>query len=504
LAAVLGVDSTDTVGEAATMKWGDLLSRVKRHPRPAPAAQDISPSPAGIDYLMARASRTGPTDRPTTDAGRVRNERADANPLAEAISWETCLAAAEQAQERADWPEAEILWRTMRSRFPHIWFSYTGEAAASAALGRPDDARRLLAEATVRFPREHAIPAALGRLAMSLADWPAAEQHWRTALTFQVRPWWIYTELARAHERQGRLADAEAALLDGQADDPNEVSLFINHARLAWERHDWAAAVARWAEARRRFPLSEQLSSGLYQAVMRLAEWDPVAADRACQELGLASADAAPEDDRRALVLQFESLGGTGPAGGCEFGGVQREYGAEPLGLFRWATVSPASLIACLERRFEGIGDADSTTLFLHDDLWEIGDTTYGTSMHSFVSSKDVPSDRMLVLARNRMRYLKDKLIADLEEAAKIFVLKVQTHVTAAETEALSRALRSYGPGRLLCVCPADPAHSAGGIEPAAPGVFVGYLDFSGLLDVAPRRAEWEALCRKMLNLSSA
>ncbi len=306
-------------------------------------------------------------------------------------------------------------------------------------------------------------------------------------------------------ERLGRLTEAEAILLDGQVEDPDEVSLFTYHARLAWAREDWSAAVARWGEVRTRFSGSEEVSNGLYQALMRLAEHDPVAADAAHAALGLA---CAAYDDMRALLLCFESLGGSGPDGGCEFGGIQRERGAEPLGLFRWATVSPESLIACLEGCFKGIGDADTTAVYLHDDdpdaLWQIGDRTYGTAMHSFVPSKDVPYNRMLVLAQKRMRYLKDKLVADLADPTKVFVLKVAgRQVTGAETGALSQAIRSYGSGELLCICPAGSSHDDGEIIQAAPGTFVGYMDFSGRFDVVQRHLMWETLCRRMLDMSS-
>jgi hypothetical protein len=135
-----------------------------------------------------------------------------------------------------------------------------------------------------------------------------------------------------------------------------------------------------------------------------------------------------------------------------------------------------------------------------HENQWEIWDERYGTSMHSFVSRADVPADRMAVLACKRMRFLRDKLIADLESSEKIFVLKVASEpLTAAETEALSRSIQTYGAVKLLCVCIADADHPEGEIVPAAPGVFTGYIDFSSGLNVAARSAAWEKLCRKML-----
>jgi tetratricopeptide (TPR) repeat protein len=483
------------------MTWFGLLSRGRGHPIQPPAARPGAPAPAGIDYLRAQAGLAQPSGS-WPIALALEPSGLDVGLSREAVSLDTLRGRAEQAQERSDWDEAEALWRTMRTEFPHVWDCYTGAATALSKLGRLDEAEHLLSEAAVRFPQERAIPIAHGRLAMGRSDWRAAENHWRAALKFDVRPWWVYTKLADALEHQGRLSEAESVVQDGQihAEDPNEITLFTHPARLAWKRKDWPAALARWVEARRRFPHAQELPAKQYEALMRLAEHDAVAYEAAVRDLEL----EFPGEDKRVLMLRFESLGGTGPDGGCEFGCVQRQHGVEPLGLFRWASVSPTSLIACLNGRFAGIGDAAAITISPHECQWEISDTTYGTKMHSFVSPDEVSHERMIVLASKRMRYLREKLIADLEMPEKTFVLKVGwEHVTAAETEALSQAIRSYGAGELLCVCAATSAHPEGTIVPAAPAVFVGYIDFSGRSDVVQRRSAWEMLCRAMSGMAA-
>jgi predicted Zn-dependent protease len=118
---------------------------------------------------------------------------------------------------------------------------------------------------------------------MRLSDWPAAEAHWRTALTFDIRPWWAYTELAGALEQQGRLAEAEAVLLEGQlrSDEPDEITLHTYAAELAWKREDWAGAVARWAEARRRFPNDENLPARHQEALLRLSQSESLSTEPA-------------------------------------------------------------------------------------------------------------------------------------------------------------------------------------------------------------------------------
>jgi predicted Zn-dependent protease len=165
---------------------------------------------------------------------------------------------AELADMRRDWTAAEHRWQAMREQFPHIWYCYTGAANAMLELGRPDEAAALLSDAAVRFPWEPTFPHKLGHLAASQSAWGSAETHWRTALAFETCPWWIYTEMARALEHQGRLAEAETILLDGQRKDPNEISLFTNHARLAEGQHDPVEAERRWRIVRERFPDSTE------------------------------------------------------------------------------------------------------------------------------------------------------------------------------------------------------------------------------------------------------
>nr|WP_294501261.1 hypothetical protein [uncultured Rhodopila sp.] len=472
-----------------------------------------------MNYLRARAGLDLPSDvvpaadvpedtpppyAETEDPAPPVAPPAESGPRDEAITCETFIRQAEQALARGDWVEAERIWRGVRMVLPQLWYSYTGGAVALRRLGRYDEAKQLLTEAAALVPHERAVPLEQGHLAMAVSDWPAAEAHWRAALTFDVRPWWVYTELAGALEHQGRLSEAEAVVLEARlrCDEPEEISLYTLPGRLAWKREDWAAAVAYLAEARRRFPANEDLPAKHHEALLRLAEHDTAAYQAAVQSADLGS---TRESDARAIVLRFESLGGTGPDGGCEFGCFQRAFDAEPLGLFRWAAVSPESLIAALKARFARIGDADAISVAPHEGQWEITDTIYGTKMHSFVSSLDVSADEMLARASRRMRFLREKLIADLENPEKIFVLKsAWRSIGPAEIEALGLAIQSYGPGELLCVCNADPAHPEGEIVSAGSGVFIGYTDFSNHPDPLGRRTGWMALCRKMLAVSNA
>ena len=119
--------------------------------------------------------------------------------------------------------------------------------------------------------------------------------------------------------------------------------------------------------------------------------------------------------------------------------------------------------------------------------------------MHTFVPVTEVPYERMATLTQRRLRYLKDKLVADLENPTKIFVLKVaDQHLTQAQLEELGRGIRFHGPGDLLCVFASDAEHKPGDIEVRAPGVRVGYLDFASGEEYGARISAWLTLCRKV------
>src|SRR5205823_6115235 len=106
----------------------------------------------------------------------------------------------------------------------------------------------------------------------------------------------------------------------------------------------------------------------------------------------------------------------------------QRAHGAEPLGLLRWTDMEPDGLIAALEAEFEGVGLSENTELITPPDIaGEYGtrDLRFGMRMHTFISKREVPADKMYTQACRRLQFLRDKLLADLKAGEKIFVYKI-------------------------------------------------------------------------------
>ena len=206
---------------------------------------------------------------------------------------------------------------------------------------------------------------------------------------------------------------------------------------------------------------------------MRVVEADPDGAVPGDAEL------AAPEDRRMCkIMMACESLGGA--RFGCEFGGIQRAFGAEPLGLLRWADADPGHIIPALERRFEGVGLPENTEVYTYasgaSQEYGVRDRRFNLATHTFIDAGSMSAEALLHSVGRRQQFLRRKLIEDMESGSKLFVYKL-TYATlsADELDRLHAAVRTYGPATLLYVRYADAEHPDGTVERVKPGLLVGY-----------------------------
>lgn len=190
---------------------------------------------------------------------------------------------------------------------------------------------------------------------------------------------------------------------------------------------------------------------------------------------------------------------------GCEFGLFQRACGAEPLGLLRWAEMTPRNLIEVLNARFEGVGTPENTELVIHQTpngpVYISRDRNFLMSMHTFVKAKDVEETKFFSESCRRIQYLRDKLMDDLRSGAKIFVYKVTArNLTDEELYAIHAAMRAYGDTWLLALRYACDAFPNGTVRALKPGLMAGYIDRfnvsrAGELLSLPIDS-WLAICR--------
>ena len=151
------------------------------------------------------------------------------------------------------------------------------------------------------------------------------------------------------------------------------------------------------------------------------------------------------------LFEEFESLGS-----GCEFGLLQRKFGIEPLGLLRWGNITPEGLISALEKRFEGIGNLETTVIKPIGENYSLMDRRYEMGMQTFISIATESAETLLPKLCKRQRYLARMLMEDMQEGRRILVYKMESPMSRDQIDRLWRALNQYGKNALLLVKLAD------------------------------------------------
>jgi hypothetical protein len=174
-------------------------------------------------------------------------------------------------------------------------------------------------------------------------------------------------------------------------------------------------------------------------------------------------------------MMRFESLGEN-----CELGLVQRGCGAEPLGLFRFASAPFANLMDALAAQFEGLGEADQLEVELSDNRREymVRDHRFGFLYHAWVLAGEMRPEDVHRREVRRLPLLIRKLSEDLTAGEKIFVYhQMDQPLSAVQARQLASALSAYGPSTLLWVELAEPEHPAGTAEWIEPGLIKGFVD---------------------------
>lgn len=195
------------------------------------------------------------------------------------------------------------------------------------------------------------------------------------------------------------------------------------------------------------------------------------------------------------IAKNFESLGGN-----CEFGLLQRTFGVEPLGLYRFNVAPMDKLLLALETRFDEVGDPGNVEVYWNDREYMIRDSKFGFDYHTFVTNKESDVAKLHETQVKIIRYLKNKLISDLEDAEKIFVRlgRGADSQTQEQILPLFQALRRYGQNTLLWVVTSDGKMPPGTVEVLQDGLLKGYVDkFATFGDATVISIEaWYHVCR--------
>jgi hypothetical protein len=185
-------------------------------------------------------------------------------------------------------------------------------------------------------------------------------------------------------------------------------------------------------------------------------------------------------EDRRTLALAFkrlalnavvhrkvvrtaanmESIGRN-----CEFGFVQAELGLDTISLLRWAGAETQNLIRAIDERFAGLaeeteGRPEPPGRPPDQQHWWLTCRRYGILFHTGEVVADFSVPEATARVRPRLRWLADKLLADLRAGDKTFVHCSGGFTDPRDGLPLAAAIRragGYGP--LLLV-------AAGGHQP--------------------------------------
>lgn len=223
----------------------------------------------------------------------------------------------------------------------------------------------------------------------------------------------------------------------------------------------------------------------------------------------------ANPSDSRALITEAETLtamsvtdfvsGFEQLVGNCEFGFFQRQCGAEPLGLMRFAAAYMRETTLGIDSDFEGLGEKGDVEPILGDDgTWFIRERRYRLVYHTFIPASQTTSEQMIRQETVRLNFLRRMLMENMALGRKTFVCRDVAGMDEAEVLALFLALNRKGPCRLLWVTEVLAGQTPGAVERQIPGLIHAYIH-----QFAPREnpadlsvAAWLTVCLNAWHLS--
>jgi tetratricopeptide (TPR) repeat protein len=463
-------------GEAA-QRWAAFRARLPNNKlgyvQGAVALRELN-EPTQADVLLAEALRRfGDDDR------------------------ELLTSAAALASRQRLWTQAWRRWRGVRIKFPDERVAYLLEARALIRQKNAEEAY-LVALAGLRvFAEDGELMIEAARCATQMKRLDEALERWRRG--FELVPHIPSAGIgyAEALLGVGQTETADQILTDLHGRFADDAATAIAFARIALERGDWAAAEHRWRDVHRTHSANRAFAVAANEAAMKALLNEQAALAGILSQLAgtnlaqVAVAAGAPgavqRIDPRELFMQFESLGYN-----CEFGIVQRQFGAEPLSLLRWTATDPDMLATALNNHLDGVGLPENTRIVLDSD-YRTKDTRYFMLMHTFIMPSQATPEELLPKFCKRLQYLRLKLLEDLRAAEKIFLYKAIFPITDAEMIPLWNAVRAYGPNTLVVARIANSQHPAGTVRVVEPGLIVGYFDRTSTTD--PSFDIWLKIC---------
>lgn len=206
----------------------------------------------------------------------------------------------------------------------------------------------------------------------------------------------------------------------------------------------------------------------------------------------------SPGNIDRDLMLNFQSLGDN-----CEFGLVQRHFGAEPISPFRFAWTPLVALTKALDSNFQFLRAPENVVVAAHDFggakreyMVIVGE--YEIVYHTGLFDDEISGEELLEQERTKLKFMGRKIIEDLTLGEKILVFKTKEEIDVQEVEALSQRLNRYGANTLLWITTASSDKVSGHVEQYGPSIMRGYIDRFARYESVPDTISldaWRKIC---------
>jgi tetratricopeptide (TPR) repeat protein len=411
------------------------------------------------------------------------------------------MALARIPQHVHDWEEAIRRWASVHERFPAVAAVKLGYADSLSKADKWDEAEQVFEAAVAQHGGTLEVIRSYAECATRRRDWTTAEARWRHVMDRFPEHAIGWVGLGDLLRNAGRFDEAETQLTAALHRFPGNIEPKRHLAALATSRRDWPVALRLWEELKRKYPRNPGVLRGIAQALWQARQDLGVTASEAGGgsasfeiPASLVQPDETGDDEAAALeklLMKFESIGDT-----CEFGIVQRRFGAEPISLLRWASTPPDKLVVALDNRFAGVGEPEHTIIAASNGEYTTRDRRYHMFSHTFTPETAEPLEKFAAQTLRRLQFLRGKLIDDLSAGEKVFVYKSNHGLSDDEARALYAAIRRYGrQTALLCVRLEDGSHPRGTLEEVEERLFIGYIDRFSTVDI--NVGVWVELCRK-------
>jgi tetratricopeptide (TPR) repeat protein len=416
------------------------------------------------------------------------------------------------AIKMGDFAAALPLWEEILQRWPDQPHGYRGVIQCARESGNLSRAMAAVEAGLQRFPDDPYIVAESAASFERKGDWKTSVALWEKAVAWRKAPAiWLHMY---AHDLLliGRYDEVVSLLPQWRTRFPDYHGFLAVEGFLAQAREEWDKAAAIWGDYRKRFPNEmagwEHHGQTLQGRQMARLDVHLNRSEDLPEPVVPEKIEIIEDEKARTLLMGFESIGHD-----CEFGLVQRRFGAEPLGLLRFNAVEFPGLMAAIAERFDRMGEPDVTEMItLFSGEYFVRDRRWGLGMHTFMFRGQVDADVVFPKMCRRIAFLRGKLLADLAEARKIFVF-LAPGLSLTDLRILHRELQSLGPISLLNVrlvsTPIDgfDAGRAGEAIEIDRGLFVGYLGRSGRTPFGGWDipfGDWLAVCQNVSSLAYA